>query len=223
MHSRLPSLFLWIVPVIVLVSACSDDAVTAGAPAADANATGSDTVIAADTNAGPAVAIVAEPHAADPYVEMAGVWEPSSRHVVVTVWIGGIKNLLGLAAHLRYDPEALQLVKGEVLAVAQGKGVPGANKTRAVYNDAMPGRVILGSARFATNPLPWIAPTGAAVTREAWVKLEFAPLRAGASTLGFDPRSTLLRSEDGTEVAAEWHGAKIDVPAAVMTATAGVP
>lgn len=223
MHSRFPWLTLWIIPVFLSCSACSDDDVTVGAAPADATAAQGDTAIAKDTASGPAPTIVGEPHKADPYVEMAGEWDANTRHVVVTVWIGGIKNLLGIAAHLRYDPEALQLVKGEVLAVAQGKGIPGSNKTRAVYNDALPGRVLLGSARFATNPLPWTAPTGAAVSREAWVKLEFAPLKAGATTLGFDPHTTLLRSDDGTEIQAEWHGASVDVPAAVLTATAGVP
>jgi hypothetical protein len=223
MHPRFLSPLVWVTPVLLYCSACSDDSVAVGAVAPDTVASKSDTAIAADVAAGPSATIAGEPHKADPYVEISGKWDGASKHVLLTVWIGGVKDLLGIAAHLQYDPTALQLVNGEVLAVAQGSSTPGSYKTRSVYNAAMPGRVLLGSARFSANPLPFALPTGAAITREAWVTLEFIPIAAGKTAISFDPHSTLLRAADGTEVTAEWHGASIDVPAAVVSASVGVP
>lgn len=201
--------------IAAVSSGCAEQDADQGAAAADAATAGADVVAGDAAATGPVPTISGAPHGKGGYVEIAGGWDPAAKRLKVWVWVGDVADLLGLAAHLRYDPAKLQLTKLELLPIAElGEDNPGVWSSRGVAKDAPLGRIMLGSARFRNQIAPFVYPTGAAVQRDKWVALEFAVLAAGETQLWFDPPSRLARQGDGKALQLQWMDATVQVPAA---------
>ena len=210
---------------LLLLASCTEETAVSSAGSADAAAIGTD-VIGADGAANPNDPTVQGPgHGAGGYAEISGQWDAKSQRLKVAVWVGSIKDLLGIAAHLRYDPKALQLTKLELQSIAEmGDAGPGVWQSRGIAKDGPPGRILLGSARFRTAIAPFLFPEGAAVEREKWVALEFAVLTTGETKLRFDPPSQLARSGEGTALQLQWLDATVKVPQTfAVSSVGGVP
>lgn len=199
----------------VLSGGCADETAVSGAAGADSSAAKADAGAGDTAATGPVPAITGSGHGKGGYVEISGGWDPAAKRLKAWVWVGDVADLLGIAAHLRYDPAKLQLTKLELLPLAElGDDNPGVWSSRGVAKDAPAGRILLGSARFRNQIAPFVYPAGAAVQREKWVALEFAVLAAGESKLWFDPPSKLARQGDGKALQLEWLDAQVQVPAA---------
>jgi hypothetical protein len=202
--------------VAVLASACGQAETLTVAAAVDA------TQAVADTSAQPDVAaegpqVKAVPHAPGPYVEIAAKWDGAARRLRVTVWVGDVKNFLGIAGHLRYDPAVLELTASESWPLAENDPAqPGAWLTRSVLKDSPAGRVLAGAARTRVVTHPWMAPDGVDFSRDKWFDLEFKVRAAGTTELRFDPDSTLCRQGDGAELALQWLPTSVTIPAALV-------
>lgn len=210
------------VAATLLIVGCSDDVSKSTTKTADSSASPAD-VVTQDSSAKVIEPTVEGPgHAAGGYAEVSGQWDAATQRLKVVVWVGSVEDLLGIAAHLHYDPKALQLTKLELQSIAeQGDDAPGVWQSRGIAKEAPLGRILLGSARFRTTTAPFLFPSGAAVEREKWVILEFAVLATGESALWFDPPSQLARAGDGAALKLQWLGGKIKVPQAVVVGKAG--
>lgn len=203
------------VSIAVWSSGCADEAAGSGSAAADASAAAADAQAGDAAAAGPVPTVTGPGHGKGGYVEISGGWDAASKRLKVWVWVGDVADLLGIAAHLRYEPAKLQLTKLELLPLAElGEDNPGVWSSRGIAKDAPAGRIMLGSARFRNQIAPYVYPMGAAVQRDKWVALEFAVLGAGETKLWFDTPSKLARQGDGKAVKLEWLDAQVSVPAA---------
>lgn len=221
---NLPRRVSWgaLLAATLLLTGCSEETPELSGGSADASAGQAD-VLALDAAGKASEPTVEGPgHGVGGYTEISGQWDAASKRLKVAVWVGGVKDLLGIAAHLHYDPKVLQLAKLELQSIAEdGDAAPGVWQSRGVAKDAPVGRVLLGSARFRTTTAPFLFPEGAAVDREKWVILEFAVLAVGETSLWFDPLSQLARSGDGTALQLQWLGAKVKVPQTFATGLVG--
>ncbi len=130
---------------------------------------------------------------------------PDGAHVHVEIAINNFADLFGIAGHLHYDPAVLQLT------AQQANGVPvGADnnltdyKPRTVAKESPTGRILMGGARFSNVPTPFDTPTGAKVTREVWLVLDFNVLQKTPTSLAFDPNTLVVRNGAYTDVPTDW-------------------
>lgn len=191
---------------------CAEDTAVAGTAAAESDGQGGDASPVADASAAVAPTFLGTAHTDGPYVEIAAKWDASAKKIHVTVWAGAFKDLLGIAAHLHYDPKVLTLTESLMQPLAETDKVAGAYKTWSVFEESPAGRLLVGSARFRTLLHPWLVPEGRAVDREPWIELDFTVVGSGKTELTFDPNSTLARAGDGTEVAVQWLGLAVTIP-----------
>lgn len=196
-----------------VAAGCSDDTAVVGTKRADATVA-ADAAIAADTG----TAAIAEPqlvsagHAEGPYAEVTGSWAADTQRMVVTVWVGDLPNLLGLASHLTWDPAQLELTNSGIVDLTEESEATGF-AWRHVLKPLTAGRLTAGSARFRAVSHPYAYPEGAQVGRAPWLKLEFRVLVTGSLKLGFDEATQLARKAEGEFIPMQWIGATIAVPA----------
>ncbi len=206
----------------LLLCSCSQESAEVAAGPAAAAGNKADAVVADGGPSASDPSVQGPGHGAGGYAEISGQWDAASKRLKVSVWVGSIKDLLGMAAHLRYDPKALQLTKLELQSIAEvGDDAPGVWQSRGIAKDAPLGRILLGSARFRSTIAPFLFPQGAQVDREKWVVLEFAVLEHGQTKLWFDPPSQLARSGEGTALSLQWLGATVTVPQAFALGSVG--
>jgi len=122
----------------------------------------------------------------------------------VRVLIRDVDDLLGLAAHLRYDAGALELVSSKGHPVLGGSGW----EPRTLIH-VRPGRVLLGGARVRVGGSPYAPLQGAKVGNQVWATLIFRKVSAGDTALSFDPAHLLARAADYSVVPLQWQGLTI--------------
>ncbi len=122
----------------------------------------------------------------------------------VRVLIRDVDDLFGLAAHLRYDAAALELVSSKGHPVLGGSGW----EPRTLVH-ARPGRLLLGGARVRVGGSPYAQLQGAKVGNQLWATLVFRKIGAGPTALSFDPAHLLARAADYSVVALQWQGLTI--------------
>lgn len=181
------------------LAACTEEAVAVKGSTAGAAVKGADAGVGAGE---PTVAVSAR-QGKDGYVEFEGEWQPAESRLEVRVAIGQFTDLFGIAGHLRYDPEVLQLLD------LTPKDVPaGPSKVeflpRTVAKESPVGRILLGGARVPKSVGMQYQPEGAKVNREIWLVAHFRVIKAGTTVLQFDPASVVARGPDGTDRPAEW-------------------
>lgn len=196
----------WTALVLLLALGCSSSATTGtkGA-AASADAAGTSGDVAATT----APKLVADAQDKGPAVTFQGVWQESAKRMQVQVWVRDFPHLLGLAGHLRYDPEALRLESLKADGVPVGATADPLFEAHAVARDTPPGRVLAGAARLNSKPSPWLVPEDVAVSSELWLTLIFDIRKPGSHKLYFDPDTVMARSADGKPIAVQWGSAHI--------------
>ncbi len=182
--------------------ACGEDPPAQGS--ADAGAVGQNGDAQLNSAADTPVFLAVGGTATTGAVAISGSWTDTQR-VHIEVAINDFADLFGIAGHLHYDPAVLQL------ASLQANGVPlGADNNttdylpRAVAKESPTGRILLGGARFSKLPSPFDTPTGAKVSHEVWLILEFTVLQKTATTLDFDPNSLVARNGAYTDVPTDW-------------------
>jgi hypothetical protein len=120
--------------------------------------------------------------------------------IVVKVTIRSFDNLYGIAAHLRYDAKALELV------AIKGHDVLNnfSHSSRTVAKESPSGRLLLGAARFLNNSKPWSTLQGASVDSELWATLRFAVHVEGEHVVSFDPARSFAKDSKYVDVATKW-------------------
>ncbi len=117
--------------------------------------------------------------------------------LLVQVVIDGVDDLVGIAAHLRYDHNALELVESDGDASFLDSLT---YRSKLLLHSAPDGRVLLGAARLLPEPPLGGPVAGAKAIEDAtWATLRFrARAQPDASTgdaveIGFDPEHLLAR------------------------------
>ena len=212
--ARLSRVLAWVLTSLMAVS-CADEVAVTGAVAVDAKTASADVAVDAAVNgasAGAMPTLDGQAHSAEPYVEIAGLWNAEAQRVQVVVWLGGFTDLLGIAAHLTYDPDKLELVAQQMLDPTQESASTGF-LWRGLVKEVAPGRLVTGIARFRAISHPYAYPDGTDLARAQWLSLEFVVKSTGKSTIGFDLPTRLARRATGEPIAAQWLTAEVDVPA----------
>lgn len=211
-----------ILAALLLLGSCSEETPETSSGSADATGNTADAIGADGTANADDPTVQGAGHGPGGYAEISGQWDAKAQRLKVSIWVGSIKDLLGIAAHLHYDPKALQLTHLELQSIAEkGDDGPGVWQSRGIAKDAPLGRILLGSARFRTTIAPFLFPEGAPVEREKWVALEFAVLAKGETKLTFDPPSQLARAGDGTALKLQWLDATVKVPQSFAAGSIG--
>lgn len=143
-----------------------------------------------------------------PSVEMTGQWLPDTERLQVTVWLNNFKNLVGIAGHLHYDAAALELVNLQAQGVPHGSD-PAKWQARAVAKISPEGRVLVGGAIFAVKPSPFAPLTGAKVSRESWLIMEFIVKKSASTKIEFDPDTVVARDDQYTDLPVVWGNGQI--------------
>ncbi len=196
---------------ILAITACTDQAV-AGVGKAAGPAQNADAGPLADVAPSAEVlSVQAEKHAdKGGYVEMEGVWNEEAASLEVRVYVGGFAALYGLAGHLRYDPEGLELKQLDMKPVPMGPNSDSPTWTaRSVGKDVPAGRILMGGARLARKPHIYLPLEGAKVNRELWATAHFRVKQVGDWKLEFDPAQTVTRGSDGKDQPAWWGKATV--------------
>ncbi len=199
--------------LLAAAAGCGQETAVTAPVTADASIA-ADVAGAADAK-GAAIAepkVVGAGHSEGPYVELSGSWSADAQRVTITVWAGDLPNLLGLAAHLVWDPAQLELTASDALNLTEESEASGF-AWRHVLKAIAPGRLTAGSARFRSVSHPYAYPEGAKVSRDPWLKLEFRVLATGPLKIGFDDATQLARKAEGEFIPVQWIGATVEVPA----------
>ncbi len=152
---------------------------------------------------------VNDPQDKGPAVSFQGTWQDAKQLLHVTVWVHDFPHLVGLAGHMRYDPDALKLVTVTPTGVPVGDTPDPLYESHAIAKDSPAGRILAGGARFMTKPSMYTPLADIAVSSELWLTLDFQVLKPGSHKLFFDPDTTMARSADGKLVVASWGSATI--------------
>lgn len=138
-------------------------------------------------------------------IEVNGTWLPESRHIKVQVSVAHFADLFGVAGHLHYDPEILQLTALQAIGVPMGKKGAGFDYTpKAMAKESPVGRLLVGGARIVNQPSPFYPQEGIAVERETWLVLEFAVLAEKSTKIAFDPGTLVVKTGDYKDLQADW-------------------
>jgi hypothetical protein len=210
---HLPSLRPWPIRAAALLAlgllpACSNDSAV-HATKALGNVTQADAGALAD----PVPTLVASAHPdKGPYVELEGEWHADIGMVTARVFIANFPAVYGVAGHLRYDPEGLELAKLTMSDVPKGLASDAQTWTaRSVGKEVPAGRILLGGARIALHPHPFLPLEGAKVGRELWATAQFRVKKPGDFKLSFDPDHDVARGVDGKDQAATWGSATVTI------------
>ena len=152
---------------------------------------------------------VNDPQDKGPAVSFQATWQEAKQLLHVTVWVHDFPHLIGLAGHLRYDPDALHLVTSTATGVPVGDKPNPLYEAHAVAKDSPPGRILAGCARLNSKPSPFTPIEDTAVSSELWLTLDFQVLKAGDHKLFFDPDTVTARAADGTQIAVQWGSAHV--------------
>jgi len=196
-------------------SGCGADVLVQGPPAPVVAADASAAVDAADvaqTSTIKTEFVASVTPEKGPSVEMTAQWLPETGRMQVTVWLNNFKNLVGIAGHLRYDATALELVDLQAQGVPHGSD-PAKWQARAVAKISPEGRVLAGGAIFAVKPSPFGKLTGAKVSRESWLIMEFIVKKPASTKIDFDPDSLVARDDQYTDLPVVWGNGQINTSA----------
>lgn len=167
--------------------------------------------VTADVVAAPIVpGFVAAEMADGPRVELTGVWHEDVKRLRVSVHIANFPKLIGIAGHLRFDPDALAISDLAVHPVPAGDPDDADTwEPHSIGRESPAGRVLMGGARFRLAPHPYLPLEGAAVDRELWLEADFEIKKPGTHKLAFDPASLVARDHTGKDLAVQWGSAEI--------------
>lgn len=148
-----------------------------------------------------------------PAVQLEGEWHADAGLMTVRIYLADFPALFGAAAHLRYDPEGLEMTKLTMADAPRGPSADSATWTaRSVGKESPAGRILLGGARVAMHPSPFLPLEGAKVGKELWATAQFRVKKPGTFALTFDPAHQVARGADGKDQVATWTSATITVP-----------
>jgi hypothetical protein len=198
---------------LLLLAACAPDDTVAAAPAKPDVTAGAETATVQETPKSAALPTFSggeEPGVR--YLHLTGEWLDDAKRMRVQVYVGKFPELFGIAGHLHYDPDALELIslKPEHLPrgpVAQADWLP-----VTLAEDTPKGRILLGGARFRTKPSAYEAMVGVKVERELWLTAEFAPKKAATTQVAFDTGSITARTAGGEDLVVAAPPAVVAVP-----------
>ena len=203
---------LWALALCLGIAACGEEVVSGAKATANDTDTATEADVAAAEVAPALPQVTGAGHTSAPYAEISGEWKEDAQRIEIIVWLGDFKDLLGIAGHLRYDSEKLQLTDLESLPLTVEVADSGF-QYRAVAKEIVPGQHAVGIARFRTLSHPYAWPEGADVGRGQWLKLQFAVKAPGESVVEFDPPSQLARNSKGELLKVDWVAATVTVPA----------
>lgn len=210
------STHVFAIAAVVLAAACGHDDPVASAPAPNAPDTqAADAAIAQDTTPAPIAlpSLDGGPEPVVSYVHITGEWVAEGQKLRVRVWIGRFDELFGIAGHLRYDPDALELLTLEPHHVPQGPSASADWEAVSLAEDTPKGRILMGGARFRLKPSIYDPMLGVKVEREPWLVAEFKVKKVGTTSLHFDPATITARTAKGVDLAVTANPGVVTVPA----------